>query len=149
MKEHGLKLDQHELYQRADGATASPCITSMPCLGPSNYSPTPLLSSWWRTTIIQPRLPRLLRACSTYSGRGRERISCQCLERQWIQGQGGRSLRSRRTEFFPGLGWLLPRRLYLGELEAKWPTAHWDHWLRSEPINRAERSSIRGTAHVS
>jgi hypothetical protein len=42
----------------------------------------------------------------------------------------------RRTEFFPGLGWLLPRRLYKAELEPKWPTAHWDHWLRSAPINR-------------
>lgn len=37
-----------------------------------------------------------------------------------------------RTEFFPGLGWLLPRALYKQELEAKWPSEHWDHWLRSE-----------------
>lgn len=42
----------------------------------------------------------------------------------------------RRTEFFPGLGWILPRRLYKGELEAKWPREHWDHWLRSEEIHR-------------
>jgi hypothetical protein len=37
----------------------------------------------------------------------------------------------RRTEFMPGLGWLLPRTLYKNELEVKWPNAHWDHWLRS------------------
>ena len=37
----------------------------------------------------------------------------------------------RRTEFFPGLGWLLPRALYENELEQKWPSIHWDHWLRS------------------
>ena len=42
----------------------------------------------------------------------------------------------RRTEFFPGLGWLLPRKLYKQELEDKWPSEHWDHWLRSYPINR-------------
>ena len=41
-----------------------------------------------------------------------------------------------RTEFFPGLGWLLPRKLYKGELESKWPTNHWDHWLRSLEINK-------------
>lgn len=35
-----------------------------------------------------------------------------------------------RTGFFPGLGWLLPRRLYEDELERRWPSAHWDHWLR-------------------
>lgn len=42
----------------------------------------------------------------------------------------------RRTEFFPGLGWLLTRKLYKTELEAKWPTEHWDHWLRSEEIHK-------------
>lgn len=36
-----------------------------------------------------------------------------------------------RTEFFPGLGWLLPKSLYKGELESQWPHSHWDHWLRS------------------
>jgi hypothetical protein len=41
-----------------------------------------------------------------------------------------------RTEYFPGLGWLMSRKLYKGELEAKWPTQHWDHWLRSVEINR-------------
>lgn len=42
----------------------------------------------------------------------------------------------RRTEFFPGLGWLLTRSLYEGELERAWPNEHWDHWLRSESISR-------------
>jgi hypothetical protein len=42
----------------------------------------------------------------------------------------------KRTEFFPGLGWLLTRELYKGELEAKWPTNHWDHWLRSATIHK-------------
>ncbi len=37
----------------------------------------------------------------------------------------------RRTEYFPGLGWLLPRELYMKELEQQWPLQHWDHWLRS------------------
>lgn len=36
-----------------------------------------------------------------------------------------------RTEFFPGLGWLITRQLYKNELEKKWPNEHWDHWLRS------------------
>lgn len=55
----------------------------------------------------------------------------------------------RRTTFFPGLGWMLARRLYESEvrtascrwprpsphpppqLEPHWPETHWDHWLRS------------------
>lgn len=42
----------------------------------------------------------------------------------------------RRTGFFPGLGWLLTRRLYKDELEVKWPHTHWDHWLRSPEIHK-------------
>ncbi len=42
----------------------------------------------------------------------------------------------RRTEFFPGLGWLLTRKLYKTELERKWPNEHWDHWLRSPAIHQ-------------
>ena len=42
----------------------------------------------------------------------------------------------RRTEFFPGLGWLLTRELYKNELEKKWPRSHWDHWLRSQEVNK-------------
>lgn len=41
-----------------------------------------------------------------------------------------------RTEFFPGLGWLLPRQLYKTELEGAWPHSHWDHWLRSPQVHR-------------
>ena len=41
----------------------------------------------------------------------------------------------KRTEFFPGLGWLLPRALYKEELEHRWPSEHWDHWLRYEEVH--------------
>lgn len=36
----------------------------------------------------------------------------------------------KRTRFFPGLGWLLPRRLWEQELASSWPDSHWDHWMR-------------------
>jgi hypothetical protein len=42
----------------------------------------------------------------------------------------------RRTDYFPGLGWLLTKKLYKTELEEKWPREHWDHWLRSFEINK-------------
>ena len=42
----------------------------------------------------------------------------------------------RRTEFFPGLGWLLSRALYKNELESKWPKNHWDHWLRAPETHK-------------
>lgn len=35
-----------------------------------------------------------------------------------------------RTSYFPGLGWLLPRKLWMEELKDNWPKTHWDHWLR-------------------
>ena len=47
--------------------------------------------------------------------------------------------RMLRTGFFPGLGWLLTRRLYKTELEPAWPAEHWDHWMRSEVVHRTSR----------
>ena len=35
-----------------------------------------------------------------------------------------------RTDFFPGLGWLLTRELW-EELGPKWPKMFWDDWMRS------------------
>ncbi|KAH7278964.1 hypothetical protein KP509_38G066700 [Ceratopteris richardii] len=34
-----------------------------------------------------------------------------------------------RSDFFPGLGWMLTRDLWQ-ELSPKWPKAYWDDWLR-------------------
>ena len=42
----------------------------------------------------------------------------------------------KRTDYFPGLGWMLSRTLYKGELEQNWPREHWDHWLRSPQISK-------------
>eukprot|EP00316_Scyphosphaera_apsteinii_P004131 CAMPEP_0119305396 /NCGR_PEP_ID=MMETSP1333-20130426/6410_1 /TAXON_ID=418940 /ORGANISM="Scyphosphaera apsteinii, Strain RCC1455" /LENGTH=500 /DNA_ID=CAMNT_0007308479 /DNA_START=187 /DNA_END=1689 /DNA_ORIENTATION=- len=48
-----------------------------------------------------------------------------------------------RSDFFPGLGWLLSRSLWQ-EIGPKWPNEHgfWDDWLR-EPPQRRGRTSIR------
>ncbi|KAG7457554.1 hypothetical protein MATL_G00228250 [Megalops atlanticus] len=46
-----------------------------------------------------------------------------------------------RTDFFPGLGWMLLRELW-EELEPKWPAAFWDDWMR-QPDQRRDRSCIR------
>lgn len=46
-----------------------------------------------------------------------------------------------RSDFFPGLGWMLPRRIW-EELAPKWPKAYWDDWLR-EPKQRQGRQFIR------
>ncbi len=42
----------------------------------------------------------------------------------------------KRTRFFPGLGWLLPRRVWEEELRAGWPATHWDHWMRDPAQHR-------------
>ena len=45
-----------------------------------------------------------------------------------------------RTDFFPGLGWMLTRRLW-EELETKWPLGFWDDWMRN-PDQRKNRACI-------
>jgi hypothetical protein len=42
----------------------------------------------------------------------------------------------RRTRYFPGLGWLLPRRIFKDELQRGWPASHWDHWMRDPAQHR-------------
>lgn len=46
-----------------------------------------------------------------------------------------------RTDFFPGLGWMLLRE-HWEELEPKWPASFWDDWMR-EPDQRRNRACIR------
>ncbi|MBN3299896.1 MGAT1 acetylglucosaminyltransferase, partial [Amia calva] len=46
-----------------------------------------------------------------------------------------------RTDFFPGLGWMLLRELW-AELEPKWPAAFWDDWMR-QPEQRRGRACLR------
>ncbi|CAH0551989.1 unnamed protein product [Brassicogethes aeneus] len=46
-----------------------------------------------------------------------------------------------RTDFFPGLGWMLTKNIW-NELYKKWPRAYWDDWIR-EPLQRKGRSCIR------
>jgi alpha-1,3-mannosyl-glycoprotein beta-1,2-N-acetylglucosaminyltransferase len=47
-----------------------------------------------------------------------------------------------RSDFFPGLGWMMTRRLWVDELDSKWPKDYWDDWLR-EPAQRQDRQVIR------
>ncbi|XP_019868567.1 alpha-1,3-mannosyl-glycoprotein 2-beta-N-acetylglucosaminyltransferase [Aethina tumida] len=46
-----------------------------------------------------------------------------------------------RTDFFPGLGWMLTKNIWT-ELYKKWPRAYWDDWIR-DPAQRQGRSCIR------
>lgn len=46
-----------------------------------------------------------------------------------------------RTDFFPGLGWMLMKELW-DELEPKWPASFWDDWMR-QPEQRRDRACIR------
>ncbi|KRT83747.1 hypothetical protein AMK59_4564 [Oryctes borbonicus] len=46
-----------------------------------------------------------------------------------------------RTDFFPGLGWMLTKKLW-SELCTKWPKSYWDDWIR-QPNQRKERTCIR------
>ncbi|KAM9310176.1 alpha-1,3-mannosyl-glycoprotein 2-beta-N-acetylglucosaminyltransferase a [Pholidichthys leucotaenia] len=46
-----------------------------------------------------------------------------------------------RTDFFPGLGWMLVKELW-EELEPKWPASFWDDWIR-QPEQRHGRACVR------
>eukprot|EP00951_Prasinocladus_malaysianus_P022247 scaffold185897_cov40-Prasinocladus_malaysianus.AAC.1 len=46
-----------------------------------------------------------------------------------------------RSDFFPGLGWMLTKDLW-EELRPKWPRAYWDDWMRQSE-HRKGRQSIR------
>merc|ERR1719206_442281 len=46
-----------------------------------------------------------------------------------------------RTDFFPGLGWMMTKDLW-NEIMVKWPKSYWDDWMR-EPQHRKGRSCIR------
>lgn len=46
-----------------------------------------------------------------------------------------------RTDFFPGLGWMMGRSLW-EELGPIWPNGFWDDWLR-QPAHRKGRSCLR------
>jgi len=54
---------------------------------------------------------------------------------------GGDPAALHRTDWFPGLGWTLTRRLY-EELAPKWPKLFWDDWMR-HPDQRRGRHAIR------
>ncbi|XP_071493786.1 alpha-1,3-mannosyl-glycoprotein 2-beta-N-acetylglucosaminyltransferase-like [Diadema antillarum] len=46
-----------------------------------------------------------------------------------------------RSDFFPGLGWMLLRKEWV-QLSPKWPAGFWDDWMR-HPDQRKERACIR------
>lgn len=55
-----------------------------------------------------------------------------------------------RSDFFPGLGWMMNRELWDTELAAKWPSGYWDDWLREPPQRRGRhilRPEISRTFH--
>nr|CDS16979.1 alpha 13 mannosyl glycoprotein [Echinococcus granulosus] len=47
-----------------------------------------------------------------------------------------------RSDFFPGLGWMLTRQLWDEELREKWPAAYWDEFMRTRAVRRG-RACIR------
>lgn len=56
--------------------------------------------------------------------------------------EGGDPKRLLRSDFFPGLGWMMNRDLWKNELESKWPPGYWDDWLRDK-AQRKDRQILR------
>jgi len=57
------------------------------------------------------------------------------------QGDHGRDPEKlKRSEFFPGLGWIMTGKLW-NEFREKWPPGYWDDWMR-EPEQRKGRHCI-------
>ena len=53
-----------------------------------------------------------------------------------MKGCVGDMTRLKRTSYFPGLGWLLPRKVWEEQLAKTWPRSHWDHFLRDKRQHR-------------
>lgn len=54
-----------------------------------------------------------------------------------------------RTDFFPGLGWMLTRNLWK-ELSPKFPKVYWDDWMRTKEVRNGRsclRPEISRTSH--
>ena len=47
-----------------------------------------------------------------------------------------------RSDFFPGLGWMLLKSLWTDDLSDKWPSIYWDDYIRRSDV-RKERVCIR------
>lgn len=41
-----------------------------------------------------------------------------------------------RSSYFPGLGWMLKRSLWVEELSSAFPNDNWDHWMRATTTSR-------------
>jgi alpha-1,3-mannosyl-glycoprotein beta-1,2-N-acetylglucosaminyltransferase len=41
-----------------------------------------------------------------------------------------------RSSYFPGLGWMLKRELWINELSGKFPADNWDHWMRASTTSK-------------
>lgn len=59
-----------------------------------------------------------------------------------------------RTDFFPGLGWVLAKDLWQRELEHEWPDIFWDDWIRHTNQSRGrqcirpEQSRVRNFGRI-
>lgn len=140
VREHGLKLEQHDpppQYQTADGATRIATHYKYALSKAFELFPlAPAVIVVEDDLLFSPDFLDYFEQVAPILDVDESSFLVSAWSDNGYKGKVDDPYALRRTEFFPGLGWLLPRRLYLGELEAKWPTAHWDHWLRSDPINR-------------
>ncbi|NP_001079358.1 mannosyl (alpha-1,3-)-glycoprotein beta-1,2-N-acetylglucosaminyltransferase S homeolog [Xenopus laevis] len=85
---------------------------------------------YFQATLPLLQKDRMLWCVSAWNDNGKEALI----------DPGGTSL-LYRSDFFPGLGWLLLRELW-EELEPKWPSAFWDDWVR-RPEQRLDRACVR------
>ena len=59
-----------------------------------------------------------------------------------------------RTDYFPGLGWMLKRELWTSELRKKWPdfpSTGWDHWFRLSSTSKGRECiypEVPRTVHI-
>lgn len=52
------------------------------------------------------------------------------------QNMASDNLRLFRTDVFPGLGWMINRKIWTEELSSQWPEDHWDWWIRQDTIQK-------------
>jgi hypothetical protein len=56
-----------------------------------------------------------------------------------------------RTGYFPGLGWMIKRQLWVDELSKVWPnaaTTGWDHWMRLDGVSKGRECVVPEVSRV-
>ncbi|CAK6958922.1 alpha-1%2C3-mannosyl-glycoprotein 2-beta-N-acetylglucosaminyltransferase a [Scomber scombrus] len=119
-----------KLLQHRPSAELYPIIVSQDCGHSDTAEVAPDFFEYFRSLLPLLKSDPSLWCASAWNDNGRDGYV-----------DPGKANLLYRTDFFPGLGWMLLKEVW-EELEPKWPASFWDDWMR-QPEQRRNRACIR------